>query len=144
MEAQQYISLGSFAFTVLVALFGAFRYITVQVDTVRREIGTTAENLKLLLEKEAEKQSKARHDSNNAAQVAIASVASEVKQLQRETVRQDQMKASEDRMLNLLNKIENKVDKLADGFAKMATFEATLTATMVRLDKIATRFNTPD
>lgn len=139
MEPVHWVAVGSFAFTLISGLVGAFRYISVQVETIRREMETRGEAARLYSDKSTEKEAKARHDVANASQAAIATLTVEMRQLQREAVRHDQMKASEERMLSLLNKIEAKVDRLAETSAEISVIKVSLSAIATRLDDMNKR-----
>ena len=134
MELQQIISLASLAFTIFVGLIGGFRFIHVQVDTLRREIASSYEKAELLIGKEREANSKARHDLANSIQSAYSTLAVEVKQLQRESVRHDQMKSSEDRMNTQLSKIEAKLDRMSEGLTELAALRMAVTGLVARMD----------
>lgn len=142
MEAQQYISMASVALAALMALFGGFRYVTAQVEGLRREIVSAEEKARLLIDKAIEHESKQRHASNNNVQIITSKIENEIRQIQRETVRHEQMDALEARVTNALSKIEAKVDRLAETAGEIAAIKQNLAQVTVRLDKLLDRLET--
>lgn len=137
MEPQNYISMASVALAALVALFGGFRFVTAQVESLRREIASAEEKARLLVEKAAESESKQRHTLANTVQSTLASIQLEMRALQREAVRHEQMEALESRLNASLTKIETKVDRLAETAGKIVMLEQALSTLTGRIEKVA-------
>lgn len=141
VEVGNLASIASVSLAFLLAIIGGFRYITAQVESIRREITAVEKNAQLFAEKAAETESKQRHNANNAVQVFIAKIESDIRTLQRETVRQEQMDALENRLSNALAKIEIKVDKLAETAAEIVAIRTQLVTVNNRLERISDRLD---
>ena len=139
MEPQNYISMASVALAALMALFGGFRYVTAQVEGLRREILSSEEKARLLIDKASESEAKQRHAANNNIATVTAKIESDIRTLQRETVRHEQMNALEQRITVNLAKIEGKVDKLAETAGEIVAIKQQLGQVTGRLDKLLDR-----
>jgi cell division protein FtsX len=124
-------SLISVAITLLLTLFGAFRFVTAMADTLRKEIDAAKENSRLIAEKGDEAEARHRHAMANQLQQLVGKMDADIRQLQRETVRQEQLNSLESRIGNSLGKIEAKVDK----FSEMAAELHGVKAMLARLDR---------
>lgn len=141
VEVGNLASIASVSLAFLLAIVGGFRYVTAQVDSLRREIAAVEKNAQLFAEKAAETESKQRHSANNATQVFIAKIEGDIRTLQRETVRQEQMDALETRLSSALAKIEVKVDKLAETAAEIVAIRTHLVSVNSRLERISDRLD---
>lgn len=141
MEVGSISSVASVALACLLALLGGFRYVTAQVEALRREIAGVEKNAQLFAEKAAETESRQRHSANNTVQVLVAKLEHDIRGLQRESVRQEQMEALEARLQSGLSKIETKVDKLAETTIKVVAMEQLLNTLANRLERISDRLD---
>lgn len=141
MEIGNLSSIISVALAVLVAIVGSFRYITAQVESIRREMTQQAEGARLYADKVGEAEARQRHSVSNATQIITAKLESELRTLQREAVRQEQMDALEGRIQSALSKIETKVDKLADAVSEITAIKMTVTTMAARMERIADRLD---
>lgn len=139
LEPQHYISMASVALAALMALFGGFRYVTAQVEGLRREIGAAEEKSRLLVEKQAESMSKQVHQYANSAQTVSATLQTELRALQQTAVRHEQMDALESRLNTSLSKIEVKVDRLAETAGEIVAIKVQLQTTNSQLERLITR-----
>ncbi len=142
MEPQNYISMASVALAALMALFGGFRYVTAQVEGLRREIVSAEEKARLLIDKAQESEAKQRHASNNNIATLMAKMEGDIRTLQRETVRHEQMNSLEARMQASLAKIEAKVDKLAETAGEIVAIKQQLGQVNHRLERLLERMET--
>ena len=141
MEPQQYISLASVALAALIALLGGFRYITAQVESLRREITSSEEKARLQVEKAVEGEAKNRLGGDNAISVSVTALQQDMRQIQREAVRHEQMDQLEGRMHNSLSKIEGKVDKLAENAGEITAIKQSLAMINSRLERLVDRLD---
>jgi hypothetical protein len=141
VEVGNLASIASVSLAFLLAIVGGFRYVTAQVDSLRREILAVEKNAQLFAEKSAETEARQRHSATNSMQVFLTKMESEVRTLQREAVRQDQMDALENRLSSALSKIEIKVDKLSENAAEIVAIKTVLTVVNSRLERISDRLD---
>jgi chromosome segregation ATPase len=141
MELGSVASIVSVSLALLVSLAGIFRYITAQVDSLRREIDIAEKNSQLQSEKVGEGEARQRHQANNSLQVILAKLEQDIRTLQREAVRHEQLAALENRIQGALNKIEVKVDKLAETAAEIVAIRSQLTTVNSRLERISDRLD---
>lgn len=141
MEFGNVTSLASVTLATLVAFLGAFRYITAQSEALRREIAAVEKTAQLMADKASEAEARQRHTANNNIQVLIGKLEADIRTLQRETVRQEQMDALESRLQGVLNKIEIKVDKLAETANEIVAIRTTLSIVNGRLERISDRLD---
>lgn len=141
MELGSVTSIVSVALAILIALAGIFRYITAQVDSIRREIDTAEKNSQLQSEKVGEAEARQRHQANNSMQVVVSKLELDIRTLQREAVRHEQLAALESRIQGALTKIETKVDKLAETAAEIVAIRTQLTIVNSRLERISDRLD---
>lgn len=141
MEFGSVTSLITTSLALLLALLAGFRYITAQDDGLRREIDAAKKEAALLVEKAAESEAKQRHSSSNAIQVFLGKLESDLRTLQREAVRHEQMQALESRLNGGLNKIEMKVDRMAEGMTEIVAIRTKLDAVLVAMSRVSDRFD---
>lgn len=141
MDIGNLTSLGGLTITTIGALFGIFRYMTAQAEGLRREINAVQDNTRLLIEKSAEAESKLRHSL--AAQMTIEYSKQEIqlRDLQRTTVRHEQMDAVEIRLNASLGKIETKVDRMAEQLTEIIAIKSKLDIVMQTMTRINDRFD---
>lgn len=147
MEIGSLASVVSAFLGFLATLWTVYRYISnsddalrrdmsVQTDTLRREIAAANKEAVLLIDKMAESEAKQRHAMANQTQATLIKLETDLRTLQREAVRTEQMQAVENRLNGALGKIEVKVDRLSDSLAvieAMKTQMQTILATMSRI-----------
>lgn len=126
---------------VLLALVGSFRYLTAIVESVKREISIGEKNASLMAEKAAEGEARQRLAATTTLNIQLAKIESDVRVLQRESVRQEQFSALENRLQTALTKIETKVDKLGDATSKIGSIETILMALSSRMERITDRID---
>ena len=141
MEIGSLTSVVSVGMGFVIAILGGFRYVTAQIESVRREITAVEKTAQLFAEKVAETEAKQRHTAANSAQMYLAKLEGELRTLQREAVRQEQMDALEQRLSNALTKIEVKVDKLAETASEITAIKTVLTVVNSRLERISDRLD---
>lgn len=141
MEVGSITSLVSVSLGLLLAILGGFRYVTAQVESLRREITAVEKQAQLYADKIGEAESRQRHSANNTSQILIAKLENEVRTLSREAVRQEQMDALEQRLSSALAKIEVKVDRLAETSSEIVAIKAVLTTVNARLERISDRLD---
>lgn len=141
MEVGSVTSLVSVTLAMLIALLGGFRYITAMAEALRREITAVKESALLMAEKAGEAEARQRHQANNNMQGIIAKLESDLRTVQREGVRQEQMNALETRIQGALTKIETKVDKLTEATAEISNLRTTLQSLNNRLERISDRLD---
>lgn len=141
MEIGSLTSIISVGLGFVLAILGGFRYVSAQVESIRREIAAVEKTAQLFAEKVAEGEAKQRHSANNQAQMFIAKIEADLRTLQREAVRQDQMDALEARLSSALTKIEVKVDKLAETASEITAIKTVLTVVNNRLERISDRLD---
>lgn len=141
MEIGSVTSIVSVSLALLVTLFGVFRYITAQVDSIRREIDTAEKNSQLQAEKVGEAEARQRHQANNNMQVILTKLEQDIRTLQREAVRHEQLAALENRLQGALSKIEVKVDKLSETAGEIVAIRSQLVAVNSRLERISDRLD---
>jgi peptidoglycan hydrolase CwlO-like protein len=121
---------------MLLALLGAFRYVTAMADALRREIAAVKEESRLFAEKVGEGEARQRHSMANTIQTLVAKQEADIRQLQREAVRQEQLNALEGRLGQALSKIEAKLDRVTETAAEVGAMKVTLAAVTVQLDRL--------
>lgn len=144
MEIGSVTSLITSSLGLLLALLGGFRYITAQDDSLRREIEAAKKEAALLVEKAAESEAKQRHSASNAAQIFLSKIELELRTLQREAVRHEQMQALEQRLNGALSKIEMKVDRMAEGMGEIIAIRTKLDAVLVAMSRINDKLDDDD
>lgn len=141
MEIGSLSSIVSVALAMLLALFGAFRYVTAQGEALRREIGSASEKATLLVDKLSESEGKRRHDLANQMQSTYAKLEVDMRSLQRDAVTQQQINALEARVGTTLSKIEQKVDRLGETSAEIAAMRITLQTLAQQIDRMSRRLD---
>lgn len=141
MEIGSVASFISIAIAVLVALAGTFRFIATQVESLRREIDSAEKNAQLIADKAAEAEARQRHQANNGMQIVVTKLEQDIRTLQREAVRHEQLTSLETRLQGGLNKIEVKVDKLAESATEIVSIRTQLTIVNGRLERISDRLD---
>lgn len=141
MEMGSVTSLVSVTLALLVAMFGAFRYVAAMAESLRKEIAAAEKTATLVAEKAGEAEARQRHQANNNMQTIIAKLESDLRQVQREGVRHEQMAALETRIQGALTKIETKVDKLTEVTAEIGNLRTTLQSLNNRLERISDRLD---
>jgi vacuolar-type H+-ATPase subunit D/Vma8 len=141
MEIGSVSSIISVTLAILVTLFGTFRYITAQVDSLRREIDTAEKNAQLQAEKVGEAEARQRHQANNTMQILTTKMEQDIRTIQREAVRHEQLSSLENRLQGGLAKIEVKVDKLAENAAEIIAIRAQLAGVGTRVERINDRLD---
>lgn len=141
MEFGSFTSLLSVSLAALIAFVGGFRYMTAQADALRREIASAQDQARLLVEKAAESEAKQRHAAANTIQLMLAKTESELRVLQREAVRHEQMDALEARLNSSLNKIEGKVDRLGDSVQEIIAIRTKLDSVLTTMARISDRLD---
>lgn len=144
MEIGSITSLVSVSLACLIAFLGGFRYVTAQAEALRREIAAAQKEAALLVDKAAESEAKQRHAGANAAQVFLAKLENELRTLQREAVRHEQMQALEQRLNGALGKIEMKVDRMAEGMTEIVAIRTKLDAVLVAMSRINDKLDDED
>ncbi len=127
--------------TIVGAIIGVVRFVSSQVDGLRREIISAEEKARLLVEKAVESESKQRHSLASNIATQIARIELDVRQLSKETVRQEQMEALEGRLQTALDKIELKLEKLSEATAEMISIRQQLVSVNNRLERISDRLD---
>lgn len=141
MEFGSFTSLLSVSLAALIAFVGGFRYVTAQAEALRREILSAQENARLLVDKASESEAKQRHAAANTMQLLIAKVETELRTLQREAVRHEQMNALEARLNTSLSKIEGKVDRLAESVQEIIAIRTKLDSVLSTMTRISDRLD---
>lgn len=141
MELGSITSLVSVTLAMLLALLGGFRYVTAQVESLRREITGVEKSALLMSEKAGEAEARQRHQANNSMQIIITKLEQDIRTLQREAVRHEQLASLETRLQGGLNKIETKVDKLAESATEIVSIRTQLTIVNGRLERISDRLD---
>lgn len=129
-------SLVSVALAMLLALLGAFRYVTAMAESLRREIAAAKEEARLIAEKGDEAEARQRHSMANNMQTITTKMEGEVRALARESVRQEQLNALEGRIGQALAKIEGKLDRVAESNAEVGAIKVTLSALVVQVERL--------
>lgn len=141
MEIGSVTSLVSASLAVLVAFFGGFRFVVAQGDALRREIAAAQREAALQVEKLSESEAKQRHTANNNTQALLSKLEIDIRTLQREAVRHEQMQALENRLNGALSKIEIKVDRLSESLSEIVAIKAQMTTVLATLSRISDRLD---
>lgn len=141
MEVGSLTSLGGLVITTVASLFGIFRYMSAQTENLRREIATTNETARLLIEKASEAEAKQRHALANTISTEAAKQEMQLRDLQRTTVRHEQMDAVEVRLNASLNKIEGKVDRMGEQLTEIISLRTKLDSVLGTLTRISDRLD---
>lgn len=141
MELGSIATVITVSLAVLGAIAGVFRFISTQVDSLRREILSVQQNGQLLVEKATESESRQRHSLANVIQVAQTKMELEIRSIQKETVRHEQMDALEIRLNTSLAKIEAKLEKLTEATAELISIRTQLGSVNSRLERISDRLD---
>jgi hypothetical protein len=152
MEIGSVTSLVMVCISILSAFWAGFRFVSngdeairreigIQSDTLRREIASVQKEAALLIDKVGESEAKQRHATANNMQAVTAKLEMELRQLQREAVRLEQMQAVENRLNGALGKIEIKVDRLAESLTEIAAIKTQMAAVLTAMTRISDRLD---
>lgn len=141
MEFGSVTSLGSLVLAALVTFLGGFRYVSAQNESLRREIMSAQDQARLLIEKASESESKQRHTMASSLQLMLAKQEGELRDLQRTTVRHEQMDALEIRLNVSLSKLEIKVDRLGEQMQEIIAIRTKLEAVLNMMSRINDRLD---
>lgn len=93
----------------------------------------------LMVKSASDVESKARHDLAGTVSREVARLDVQMRQLDRDAARKEEMHAVERRMTESLSKLEAKIDRLTDGMSKMAAFDGNVRQLTEKLGWLAER-----
>ena len=109
-----------------------FRYISGQVDSVRRET-------EAMMTAKVEQEAKSRHDLNNHYQVIVGNLDRDIKSLRTDMVPRADMQTMENRITTTLTKLEGKLDGIVSSQGERTAQVQVLAAEMKGMnDRLAT------
>lgn len=118
-------------------LFGCLRYTTAQVVSIRREIESADKGVRAYADAVGKNETAERQAMATQVQAVVNKLETDLRVLQRDAVRQDQMEASERRLHTSIGKLEAKVDKLADATNEMISMKQTLNLILTRMERVS-------
>src|SRR6478735_4683269 len=121
----------------LLLLLGCLRYVTAQTVSIRREIEAAEKGVRTYADGVGMAESSARQAMAVQVQQVVSKLEADLRVLQRDAVRQDQMEASERRLHTSIGKLEAKVDKLADATNEMIAMKQTLGMILTRMERVS-------
>jgi chromosome segregation ATPase len=110
-----------------------------RMDSLGKDIAQARETSDLKLATAVEKESKSRHDAQNATSNALAALQQRFDAGMRETASREEVRQVETRLTTALSKVEMKVDQLS---ALVPEMNATLKSVAQQVERMASRLET--